>query len=112
MASPEHTPGGEPTLPRRGRWLIVGGLSLLALPVVFSFFFFGLVAADGAVVGVQQGESRPLLAAALALGAAAMAGAWAGMVPWALGRPWLIPRTFAAAFVLVAVLFAVLALVT
>jgi hypothetical protein len=101
----------EPTLAGRSRWLVVGALSLLALPVVFSFFFFGLVAADGAVVGVRQGQSRPVLAAALAGGAAVMAGGWAGLVPWAMGRGDLVARTFVAAFLLVAGLFGLLALV-
>ena len=112
MASPDDraTPETTPFLPRRGRWVIVAGLALLALPVVFAFFFFGLVAADGAAVGLRQGQPRPLLAGALAFGAAFMAGGWAGMVPWAMHRGDLIPRTFVAAFLLVAGLFAVLAL--
>lgn len=104
-----HNP--DPALPTRGRWLIVAGLAVLALPVVFSFFFFGLVAAAGCFADCFEPEPRPLLAAALAGGAAVMAGGWAGMVPWAMGRPGMIPRTFAAAFGLVAALFAVLALV-
>lgn len=104
------SPGEQDAAPERSRWLVVAGLSLLALPVVFSFFFFGLVAADGAVVGARQGQPRPLLAAALAAGAAVMAGGWAGLVPWAMGRGELIPRTSTGAFVLVAGLFGLLVL--
>lgn len=108
MSTP--SPDDQPTLPTRGRWLVVGGLSLLALPVVFSFFFLGLVAADGAVPGAGRGQPRPALATALATGAAVMAAGWAGLVPWAMGRGDLIPRTFLAAFVLVGALFGLLAL--
>lgn len=107
------SPADESTLPPRSRWLLVAGLSVLALPVVFSFFFFGLVAADGAGsgVGIPQGEARPWLAAALAVGAAVMAGGWAGLLPWAMGRADLIPRTFVVTVSVVGALFGVFALV-
>ncbi len=104
------SPDRGPSVSARGRWLLVGGLSVVALPVVFSFFFFGLVAADGAGTGMRQGQPRPLLAVALAAGAAVMAGGWAGLVPWAMRRNELIPRTFTAAFLLVGALFGLLAL--
>jgi hypothetical protein len=77
----------------RSRWIVVGGLSLLALPVAFSFAFFALVAADGCVADCGAPEPRPWLAVGLALGAAVMGGGWAGLVPWALGRPDLLGRT-------------------
>lgn len=95
---------GTPDLPERGRWVIVGGLSLLALPVVFAFAFFALVAADGCVADCVTPQPRPLLAAALVAGAALMGGGWAGLVPWAMGRPWLVGRTFVAGTALVATL--------
>lgn len=99
----------EPTLPDRGRWVIVGGLSLLALPVTFSFFFLAIVAVDGCVADCTAPDPRPLYGAALAFGAGVMGGGWAGLVPWAMGRPWLIARTFAAGLVLVLGLYALVA---
>lgn len=92
----EHLDTDGPHLPERGRWLIVGGLSLLALPVVFSFSFFALVAADGCLAECVTPQPRPQFAAALIGGAAVMGGGWAGLVPWAMGRPWLVGRTFVA----------------
>ena len=99
----------EPGLPRRGRWVIVGGLSLLALPVVFSFSFFALAAAAGCVADCSEPVPRPWYAAALVAGAAVMGGAWAGLVPWAMGRPYLVARTFVAGAALVAAVVGALA---
>ena len=94
-----------PDLPQRGRWLIVGGLSLLALPVTFSFFLFGLVAAQGCFVDCVEADPRPVHGTLLALGAGVMGGGWAGLVPWAMGRPGLIARTFLAGVALVLTAF-------
>ncbi len=102
MSDPTDPDG--PSLPERGRWVVVAGLSLLALPVVFSFAFFALVAADGCLVTCAEPQPRPWLAAALVAGAAVMGGGWAGLVPWAMGRPWLVGRTFVAGAGLVALL--------
>lgn len=91
----------EPGIPTRGRWLITGGLLLLALPVTAAFWFFAMIAALGCLVDCSQPEPRPVLAGLLVLGAASMAGAWAGLVPWALGRRDLVVRTALAAGLLV-----------
>lgn len=96
-----------PEVPRAGRWLIVGGLLLLALPVTAAFSFFAVVAALGCLVDCSQPEPRPVLAGLLALGAAGMAGAWAGLVPWAMGRRDLIPRAVVLGGLLVVGAFAV-----
>lgn len=97
-------------LPERGRWLIVAGLAVLALPVTFWFFFFGLVAAAGCFGDCSSPTPRPLWAAGLALGAAVMGAAWAGLVPWALRRGHLVARTVAVAAGVLLGLFALLAL--
>ncbi len=99
----------DPQVPRRGRWWIVGGLSLLALPVTFAFFVLAIVAVEGCFIDCMTPEPRPLYGTALAFGAAIMGGGWAGLVPWAMGRPRLIARTFLAGVVLLLTLFGLLA---
>lgn len=108
MSEGHDLPEG-PALPERGRWLIVGGLALLALPVVFSFSLFALVAAEGCLADCSAPDPQPWLAAALIAGAAVMGGGWAGLVPWALGRPLLIARTFLAGAGVVALVVGALA---
>ena len=105
----EPDPIDDPTLPRRGRWLMVGGISLVALPVTFSFFFLGLVAVDGCFVDCVTPEPRPLYGTALGLAAALMGAGWAGLVPWALARPDRILTTCGLGFVLLSGLFSLLA---
>lgn len=93
-ASPPPAPGhDESEVPGTGRWLITGGLLLLALPVTGAFWSFARIAAQGCVLDCSQPEPRPVLAGLLVLGAAAMAGAWTGLVPWSMGRRDLIVRT-------------------
>lgn len=94
-----------------GRWLITGGLLLVALPVTGAFYFFAAIAAMGCFMDCSQADPRPLMSALLLLGAASMAGAWAGLVPWAMGRRDLIPRTIGAAACVVLVSFAWTALI-
>ena len=102
-------PAPDPTLPQRGRWLVVGGLSLLALPVTFSFFFLGLVAVEGCFVDCVTPAPRPVYGTLLGLAAGVMGGGWAGLVPWAAGRPDKLLPTCALGFLLLSGLFALLA---
>ena len=102
----------DPQLPERSRWIIVGGLSLLALPVTFSFFFLGLVAFTGCFVDCVERDPRPVYGSALAVVAAVMGGGWAGLVPWAMGRPRLILRTAGAGALVVLATFAVVRLLS
>lgn len=111
-ASPPPAPQrDEPAVPGTGRWLITGGLLLLALPVTSGFWFFARIAAQGCLVDCSQPAPRPGLAALLLLGAAAMAGAWAGLVPWAMGRRDLIVRTVVVSALLVVAAFGLTLLV-
>jgi hypothetical protein len=107
--APQHD---EPAVAPTGRWLITGGLLLLALPVTGLFWFFARIAAQGCLVDCTQPAPRPGLAALLLLGAATMAGAWAGLVPWAMGRRGLIVRTVALGALLVVAAFGLTLLVS
>ncbi len=111
-ASPPPAPQpDEPAVPSTGRWLITGGLLLLALPVTGGFWFFARIAAQGCLIDCTQAEPRPVMAALLLLGAAAMASAWAGLVPWAMGRRDLIVRTVVLSALLVVGAFGLTVLV-
>lgn len=111
MPRPPAQQHDEPGVPGAGRWLIVGGLLLLALPVTGAFYFFAVVAALGCLIDCSQSDPRPVLAGGLLLGAAVMAGAWSGLVPWAMGRRELVLRTAVGGGLLVVAVFAVTLLV-
>ncbi len=106
--APQHD---EPEVPTTGRWLLTGGLLLLALPVTGAFYFFAAIAAMGCFMDCSQSDPRPVLAGLLLLGAASMAGVWAGLVPWAMGRRDLIVRTVVVSALLVVGAFVLTALV-